>query len=259
MRAIDLRNHMQQIGTCVNWENTADHFIAGDPETEVKKVAVAWQSRTAALREAVEMGCQLFVTHEQTFYHEAQVKRKDEDQPCLVEKRKLIEDSGLVILRCHDTWDRMPEVGIVDSWAAHLGLENRIAAGDFESGYPAPVPTLAQLAEYVAAKTAELGQDSVEMLGDPDEKISKVAIGCGAGTNYEKMVELGADVIIGSDDGMHYWMNGSWALDSDLPLVLVNHCTSEEPGMKNLAEYIRKQFGVETVHLFQGSMYRVMG
>ena len=259
MKAIDLRKHMQQIGTWVNWQNTADIFIAGDPNTEVERVAVAWQSRTAALRKAVEMGCGLFVTHEQTFYHERQVAGKGEQQPYELEKRKLIDDSGIVILRCHDTWDRVPELGIVDSWAAHLGLTDRISAGKFEAVYAAPAPTLLQLAEYVAAKTANLGQDSVEMVGEPGAKITKVAIGCGAGTNYRKMLELGADAIIGSDDGMRYWADGSWALDRKLPLVLVNHCVSEEPGMKNLAAYISKQFGVKAIHIPQGSMYRTVG
>jgi len=251
---------MQEIGTWVNWQNTTDHYLAGDPETEVKGVAVAWQARTAVLREAAELGCNLFVTHEQHEYPEGQVTLKGEVQEYAREKQKLIEENRLVIIRCHDTWDRMPKIGIVDAWGDHLGLGEPVARGDVENVYASPAGTLQELAKYVLAKTKELGQDSVEMLGDPKVKVTKVAVGCGAGTNYGKMVEMGADAIIGTDDGMRYWADGSWALDRGTPLVLVNHCVSEEPGMKKLAAYIREEFpGVKVVHIQQGSMYKTVG
>lgn len=259
MKAIDLYNHFKEIGTWVNWDSTTDHVLAGDREAEVKGVAVAWQCRTAALKKAVELGCNVFVTHEQHIYPEPQVTKKGEVQPYEIERRDFIEDNGLVIIRCHDVWDQMPEVGIVDSWGAQLELTDRVVTTGIESVYPAPSTTLLRLAKYVAQKTAELGQDGVEMLGDPNAKISKVGIGCGAGTNYEKMVSLGADAIIASDDGTRYWGDGSWALDAGIPVVVVAHCISEEPGMKNLAAYIGEKFGVKSVHIPQGSMYKLVG
>ena len=260
MKAVDLDKHMRQVGTWVNWESTTDHFLLGDPETEVKGAAVVWQGRTSALQEAVEMGCNLIITHEQVFYPESHVSREGETQPYETEKRKLVEERGLVVYRCHDVWDQMPEVGIVDSWGAHLALGKAIAHGNVEAVYASPKPTLLELAKYVAGKTKDLRQDSVEMVGDAQAKVSKVAIGCGAGVNMHKMVdELGADVVIGTDDGMSYWAQGSWALDRGIPLVVVNHCVSEEPGMKNLAKYIGEKFGIKSVHIPQGSLYTTVG
>jgi putative NIF3 family GTP cyclohydrolase 1 type 2 len=259
MRAAELQDHMRKIGTWVDWESTCDRFIIGDPETEVKGIAVAWQARLAALREAVNRGCNLFVTHEPVFY-----RHMDDDEivfsvPHVREKKAFIEENGLVIFRCHDVWDRMPEIGIVDSWAKQLGLSNKLGGDGFHSVYPSPAIGLRRLAEYVLSKTRDLGQDSVEMVGDPNATITNVGIGCGAITRYEAMVNLGADAIIGTDDGMSYWNGGSWALDGGISLVIVNHCTAEEPGMHSLAEYIRQEFPeVRTEFISQGCMFRTV-
>lgn len=259
MTAQDIYNHLRQLGTWVNWNATTDHFQIGDPNTEVKAVAVGWQARLDALQRAHEMGCNLFITHEQFEYPEPQVAKEGELQTYERMKRSFCEEHGIVVFRCHDVWDRMPEIGIVDAWAKHLGLTGGSAGNAMEAVHPAPVSTLRELAEYVLAKTKSLGQDGVEMVGDPETRITKVGIGCGAGTNYHKMVQMGADAIIGTDDGMHFWADGAWVLDAGIPLVLVNHTVAEEPGLINLAHYIDKQFGIRSVHIPQGSMFQLVG
>ncbi|MDH7601062.1 MAG: Nif3-like dinuclear metal center hexameric protein [Armatimonadota bacterium] len=259
MTAQELFDHFRKMGTWVNWNATTDHFQIGDPNTEIKAVAVGWQARLDALKKAHALGCNLFITHEQFEYPEPQVARKGEIQPYEANKRRFCEEKGLVVFRCHDVWDRVPHIGIVDAWAAHLGLTGGSAGNAMEAVHPAPVSTLQELAEYVLEKTKPLGQDSVEMVGDPKAKITRVGIGCGAGTDYHKMVQLGADAIIGTDDGMHYWAEGSWVLDKGLPLVLVNHTVAEEPGLKKLAEYIESTFGIKAHHIPLGSMYRLVG
>lgn len=259
MKAIEIKQHMQSVGTWVDWSSTCDRFITGDPEAEVTGIAIAWQARTEALKQAVDMGCNLFITHEPVFYRHMDDDPSLFSQPHIARKKKFIEENGLVIFRCHDVWDRMPDVGIVDSWADYLGLSDELDADPFHSVYPAPTDTLKGLAEYVAVKVKDLGQDSVEMVGDPDAGVSKVAIGCGAITQYETMVNLGADAIIGTDDGMNYWGGGSWALDRGTPLIIVNHCTAEEPGMQNLADYIDRRFlDVKTIFIPQGCMFKTV-
>lgn len=259
MKAREIDEHMRSVGTWVDWDHTCDRFIVGDPDTTVSGIAVAWQARTAALRAAADLGCNLFVTHEPVFYRHMDDDESVFSQRDARDKRQLIEDRGIVIFRCHDVWDRMPEIGIVDSWAAHLGLEGRLATDGFHSVYPAPQPTLADLARHVAARTQDLGQDGVEMVGEGGARISRVAVGCGAITRYDAMANLGADAIIGTDDGMNYWSGGAWALDSGIGLIIVNHCTAEEPGMRNLARYIGQQNpNVRTEFIGQGCMFRTV-
>lgn len=259
MIAYDIKEHMMRVAAWVDWPNSCDRFIIGSLDAEVTGIAVAWQARTAALEEAAEAGCNLFITHEPVFYRHMDDDENVFDQPHAREKREFIERNGVVIFRCHDVWDRMPGVGIVDSWAAHLGLTEKLNSNEFHAVYPSPASTLRELARCVASRTADLGQDCVEMLGDGAAPVTKVAIGCGAITHYEAMVELGADAIIGTDDGMSYWSGGSWALDAGIPLVIVNHATAEEPGMKNLAKYIGQQFpGTPVLFIPQGCMFETL-
>lgn len=44
MQAIELVAHMRQMGTWVDWDQTVDTFKAGDPQTEVRGIAVSWMS-----------------------------------------------------------------------------------------------------------------------------------------------------------------------------------------------------------------------
>jgi len=48
MRALDLAAHMRQVGTWVDWERTVDTFKAGDPQAEVRGIAVSWARPSGA-------------------------------------------------------------------------------------------------------------------------------------------------------------------------------------------------------------------
>jgi hypothetical protein len=67
-------------------------------------------------------------------------------------------------------------------------------------------------------------------------------LGTGAITGYREMFNLGADVLLLTDDGTRLWESGQWSQDTGIPLLLVNHSTAEEPGMRTLAQYIQQRF-----------------
>ncbi len=257
MMAHDIHAHMQSIGTWVDWSDTPDGFKAGNPEREVRRVAVAWQSTEAALREAHTRGADLFITHEPTFY-----AHMDDDPGVFAHeharrKRAFLAETGLVVYRCHDVWDLLPGLGIRDSWAAGLGLQGPLKVDGYYALYPSPLPTLGELARLVAARVAALGQQVVLTLGEPGRPISRVAVGTGAACQPAPMLALGADVAIVADDGFSYWQGGSWAQDAGLPLVVVNHATAEDWGVANMAAYITRQFpGLAVWHQPQGCAYR---
>jgi len=65
------------------------------------------------------------------------------------------------------------------------------------------------------------------------------------------------DALLVTEDGIRFWADGSWAIDRDLPLLVVNHATAEEWGMVSLTAYLRQQFpGVPVHHFPQGCQYR---
>jgi putative NIF3 family GTP cyclohydrolase 1 type 2 len=271
LRARDVDTHMRRIGTWVDWAATVDTFKAGDPEAPVRGIAVAWQSTWPALRAAHEAGCSLFVTHEPTYY----VHRDDDPGPYadghLEAKRAWLAETGLVVYRCHDVWDVMPEWGVRDTWARGLGLQGPPLAEDPRRYYGLYAVsrsggTLGDLARDLAGRLAELGQREVLLLGDPGRPVRHLAIGTGAACRVPAMAALrgpgGAspDALLVTDDGMRFWADGSWAVDRGLPLLVVNHATAEEWGMRSLAAYLREQFpGVPVDHLPQGCLYRSFG
>ena len=125
-----------------------------------------------------------------------------------IAKSKALADSGLVILRAHDTWDNWPDVGIRDSWAKYLGFTKLLREGSelrWTAVYEIPPTTLRGLAQQIADRIGPLGEDSVQVMGDAERRVSRPAIGVGCAVPDQEMVEYGADVLVMCYDGASYW------------------------------------------------------
>jgi len=259
LRAMDVKDYLWSLATWVNFTTTVDTFKAGDPETPVKGIAVAWMSYTWALKRAVELGCNLFVTHEPTFYDHVDKPRPEIlNSEVAKAKRQLIEDSKLVVLRCHDVWDQYPKIGVTEAWASTLGFSKPIAGSGYFRVFDVSGRTALDVARQVAAKTKPFGQDSVKLLGAPKTPVHRVAIGCGAITPLMRFVsELNADLCICTDDGFSYWQNGEFAIDAGIPVIILNHCVAEERALRLLAEHLKQHYSGVPVHSIpQGCAYR---
>ena len=219
--ALGIREYLISNSPWVDPERTVDTVKIGDPAREVRKAGVCWYASIETIRAAHEAGCDLLICHEPTFWEHAAPELQWRDKAPGVAKRKFLEKTGMVILRAHDTWDQWPEIGIRDSWARFLGLENRIWAStehNFHAIYEVRVQTLLDFAEYVADKIKALGEDSVHVMGNPDCLVSRPAIGVGCIGPDTECVEAGADVAIVCYDGASYWGSASgctrWAWPS---------------------------------------------
>jgi len=244
MNTNDIREHLLSKSPWVNRETTVDTVKSGDPTKEISSVAVAWMSTIENLRLAHEMGYDLFITHEPTFWHHSQDEKPTREEAPGIEKQKFLEETGLVILRVHDIWDPWPEIGIRDSWAYGLGLKHRLAedSSKFVAVYDFPETTLGNFAKYVAEKVRPLGQDSVWVLGNPEWTISRPSVGTGCGTPGLEMIKEGSDVVIVCDDGFSYWHRGERFYEMGVGVIMVSHGTSEMWGIENLARYLGKTF-----------------
>lgn len=99
MKAIEIMNDLFALAGEVELGNTCDTCKAGDPEAEVKKVAVTMFPTPAVVRGAKDWGADLLIVHEPAYYNHMD-DRSDDKIEC--EKRKLIEGSGLTVFRYHD-------------------------------------------------------------------------------------------------------------------------------------------------------------
>jgi len=165
MRAKEVMSHFREIGKWVNWDKTCDGFLYGGPNLEVEGIATAWIPTNSSLRQESDKGLNLFITHESAFYSGY---RGAASADILIRRKKsLLNELGIILLRCHDTWDRMPEVGIPDIWAAFLGFDTEPRS--LESFYKICLlrnVTVEKVARHILEKVRCLGQDTVLMLGD---------------------------------------------------------------------------------------------
>ena len=252
MKAGDFRAHCKAVTTWVDWEKTVDQFMHGSADIDVTGIAVTWLATDAVLREAAQLGHNFVVCHEGMFYptfsgYESEERHHDS-------KRKLMDELGISVMRCHDTWDRMPEFGIPDVWADFLGFPSEPRAVDcFYKICLVDGMTVQGVADAVLEKTKPLGQMVVNVMGNLEKKVSRLAVGTGAITRLPAMQELGADIILGTDDGTHTTNCGLWSLDLDIPVMVVSHATAELPGMMALAEYLKRLYpGVPVDYLACG-------
>jgi len=258
MKASAVRKHMIEIGNWVDWDKTCDQFLHGDPEIEVKGIAVCWCCSLPRLQEAEKRGCNLFVAHEPLYSYPG--PQEENAHPAEEARSRFLRESAMTILRCHDTWDVMPEIGIVDSWSRSLGYIGEPAATlKYYNGHDLPPGATAEsVARSTLKRVKDLGQECVLLVGEPERRVSRIAVGTGAITNFRLMATLGADILILTDDGTHLVESGQWSHDTGIPLIVVNHATAEEPGMVNMADYFADQFDVKVEHIPQGCLYETI-
>lgn len=262
MRARELAAYLETLRVAGPYpEPTVDTFKAGDPATEVLGVAVGWMSYTWALEEALANGCNLFVTHEPTYFDHYDANPEMFELDGVVAKRRFIEESGLVVLRCHDVWDQYPTEGIGASWGDALKLGEPEEIDQFVRIYRIPPVTAEKLAERIASSLAPMGQPGVQLAGPPDRVVSRLGIGTGAISPFPEMLRRhDVDCAVTTDDGTHYWRDCGLAIDLGVPLIVVHHAVSEEPGVARLASHLRTRFpGLLVHHVSQPCMFRHIG
>ena len=279
MKAEELHKHFKSVGRWVNWERTVDRFLAGNPDVEVEGIAVSWMPTFPNLENALKAGCNLFVTHEPLYAvtiddqgkviggtpfidpHLRGIRNKIFDKDDVwVKKQKWLEEVGMTIYRCHDFWDDFPEMGIHGAWAEWLGLSGEpVEKKRFYEIHEFDETTVEDLANRILERVKPLGQEAVHVVGNLRKRVSRIAIGTGAITDYREMHRMGADVLLLTDDGTRLWESRQWAIDSGMPLIIVNHATSEEPGMIALSLYIQKIFPeIPVKHIPAGCIYRTI-
>jgi putative NIF3 family GTP cyclohydrolase 1 type 2 len=250
---------------------TVDRIIIGNPETKVKKIGTCWMPYWETCRKAVESGVNVLVVHEPTFYTHWDLDEKSEDYfrspdfaknqylEQVEKKKKWLLDNKLVIIRNHDTLDKLKDVGIPFALGQFLGFSNSdiIASRTYYNVYKISNQKAAGFAGKLALKLSEIGQPGVAFYGDPERMISSVGIGTGCICDPLEFADLKPDVFVAIDDSIRTWTQTTFAADTGNPLIVINHGTSEEMGTRMLNRLIKQKFpNIETTHFNQGCSYK---
>ena len=220
---------------------TVDGFLAGDPDTVVRGVAVTIMATFDVLQRAAAQGLNLVITHEPLYFDHhgtSDAVLAAEGDPVYAAKAAFVAEHGLVVLHQHDAWhDREPD-GILTGTARALGWLDAERAGD-PGVYDLPATTLGELAAHVARS---LDARALRYVGDPAAPVQTVGMQPGfQGFEYNRHLLARPDVdaiVIGEG---HEWETGEYAADAVTAgvcagVVVVGHTPSEQEGM---AEYAR--------------------
>lgn len=260
MTARQLNERLRSLVEDLDLEATVDRVVAGDPNRDVTGVAVCWMPYRAALQEAHSQGANVVVAHEPTFYDHFELQNAP-GHPRLEEakeqKARLIDELGLTVIRCHDVWDAMPQIGVPFEWGRFLGLGEMIRSKRYLNLYLVEQKPAIEWAAAIAKRTAQAGQGTVEFYGDPERAVGSIGVGTGCYSEALEMYEYGADLAVTVDDIARSWIVGEYCNDVGNPLVVVNHGVSEACAMDALAATIRELAPEIPVRVLpQGASYR---
>ncbi|MBS1706765.1 MAG: Nif3-like dinuclear metal center hexameric protein [Armatimonadetes bacterium] len=260
MTALELNHALRALWPELNPEKTVDRIIAGNPDQVIEAVAVCWMPYSEALRQAVALGANTVVAHEPTFYDHWELRQEPQHarfHEAKEEKQKLIEELGITIMRCHDVWDILPEIGVPHEWGRFLGLGEPSKREKYYHVYSVePAPAI-EWTQRLASKTKSAGQATLQLYGDPQRVVTKIGIGTGCASAGETLFDMGADLAVAVDDISRSWIIGEYCNDTGNPLVVVSHGVSEACAMGSLAEKIRELLPGVTVNVIpQGAGYR---
>jgi putative NIF3 family GTP cyclohydrolase 1 type 2 len=250
-------------------EPSCDQIIIGDPNRVVSKVGTTWMGYWRTCRKAVAAGIDALIVHEPTFYSHwdlvaktAQYRRNKVAEVAyeklIAEKKKWIQDQGLAILRSHDIMDRVSEFGIPFALGQTLGFsdDDIVRRQLCYNVYRIETKPAGEVAKSIARRLKPLNQPGVAFYGDADRPVATVGVGTGCICDPIQYAPLKPDLFIAIDDAVHTWIQTTYAEDSGHPLVVINHGTAEEPGMRVLAGHLSRAFAnLEFVHLGDGCSY----
>jgi hypothetical protein len=177
----------------------------------------------------------------------------------LKKKKIWIEENAMVIIRSHDVPDILKGFGMPFALGHALGFENRdiIRSKDYYNVYRVEADTAWNVARNISSSLMILNQPGVAFYGDPERTVSSVGLGTGCICDPMQYQELEPDLTIAIDDTVRTWTQTSYAEDTGDPLVVINHGTSEEMGMRMLNQHLSQNIpGIEFIHLEQGCTYQ---
>jgi putative NIF3 family GTP cyclohydrolase 1 type 2 len=223
----------------VAWDDKSyrDTFKIAGPDAAVTGIACTFMSTLDVLQRASAAGKNMIITHEPTFWSDADLVQDLTEDPLYKYKLGFAVKNNLVVWRFHDHWHAMKPDGIYVGWNKALGW-GKYLVGSGAPLYEIPPMTLEAAAAHVANS---LHSRSVRVIGDPKLLVSKV--GRGSHTLAGNMAVLPAvDMVLISE--AREWDSIEYVRDTVLSgakkgAVVISHEAGEEAGMDHCTDWLR--------------------
>lgn len=206
------------------WDNAG--LLAGSRTQIVDSVLCALELNAGVLREAIEKGVQMIVTHHPILFRGRKNLCEDDPEGALL--CELVRNR-IALIAAHTNFDNA-QPGVNDALAEILGLAEIEA---HEGGLRTGIAQQNTLGEFRSQTERMLG-GPVRMYGDADARIRRIALLGGAGEDYAQAArEAGADVFLTGEISHHK----AWdAYSSGLFVLEAGHAATEFPAVHLLAQ-----------------------
>lgn len=217
--------------------NPDEGVLYGDPKTEIEGMLLTWMATVPALEAAAAAGCNVVLCHEAFYLGWGTLTAQHMAWGPNRARLKAASAGGLTVLRVHGSMDK---ICIYDDFAEALGLENDGPGTGWHRVFPVPQTTPRELVERVKAA---FDMEHVRACGDLDRPVCCIGLpwgGLGLDSNIgymESLLKLGADVFVAGEADEYGF---TFASDAGVPMIETGHSLSENLGMKNFSERLRR-------------------
>ncbi|MDR2903393.1 MAG: Nif3-like dinuclear metal center hexameric protein [Clostridiales bacterium] len=238
---IDMMEKLAPPSLAESWDNSG--LLIGRRAAGVKKILVALDATAEVVREAVEIGADMIVTHHPVIFKPmAQING---DTP-LGEKLLTLIEQKIAVYAAHTNLD-IAQGGTNDTFAESIGLtavepllqtENAVFAAIGRMGR---LKTPMSLSAFAAEIKRKIGLPTIRFVGDGDRRIETAGLSTGSASNAKNFIEAqkrGCDVFITGDIRFHEAQD---ALALGLPLIDATHYASENLVADKISAYLRKE------------------
>jgi|WetSurMetagenome_2_1015567.scaffolds.fasta_scaffold00826_8 putative NIF3 family GTP cyclohydrolase 1 type 2 len=220
---------------------TVDVIKEGNPQTVVTGIVTTMFATMDVLKKAVASNCNLVIVHEPLYYNHLDNTEQFRDDPVFLEKKKYINDHNLVIWRFHDYIHLMKPDGIESGMVKKLGWEKYEVNGSLNN-FLVPETTLRGLLAYLKGI---FPKNAFYVIGDPEMKVSKVRLLCGAPgsmAHIHALEQSGTEVALAGEAQQwetYEYVRDAVAQGKKKAVVFLGHIASEEAGMDFCATWLK--------------------
>ncbi|MBR6013955.1 MAG: Nif3-like dinuclear metal center hexameric protein [Selenomonadaceae bacterium] len=218
------------------WDNPG--LLIGSLKNKVEKIFVALDVTDEVIKNSVDFGADLIISHHPIIFHA--VKNIRTDLP-LGRKIELLIKNNISVFAAHTNLDSAVG-GVNDVLAEKIGLIDVKMFGDEEIslgriGKISEPMTAENFAEHVKKV---LNADSIRLIDAGNFLINKVGICGGAGADIiSKAKFFGADCFVTGDVKYHEAQN---AIENKIHVIDAGHFYTEFPIVHSLAEILKNEF-----------------
>ena len=243
---IDYLSRLAPLSLAETWDNVG--LLIGDRSRPVQRVMTCLTVTEDVVREAVERGVHLIVSHHPVLFRPVQKLTADEPEGRLM---LMILEAKIAVYSPHTGYDNAEE-GINRQLAEQLELTgiqplrplsdspphtaNDLCGGGRCGTLPQPL----KLSELLDVVKDRLAINRLQFTGNSDDRIERLGIACGSAAEFIRdAVSQQCQALLLGEARFHSLLE---AESVGLALILVGHYASERPAVERLADTIGREF-----------------